>query len=74
MNGKELLDELISRITPLMDTEEEIRAVPVYLETDKYREKLLAFLDMAEKKGDKYSADQLMILVLKLSKEEEADE
>ena len=56
-----------------METEEEIRAVSVYLETDKYREKLLAFLDVAEKKGEKYSTDQLMILVLKLSKEEEAD-
>jgi hypothetical protein len=73
MADQKLLEELMAKISPMFDTEEERMAVPVYLESDKYREKLLAFLEMAERKGDRYSADLLLLLVLVLSKEEEKE-
>lgn len=71
--SEQILEELNKTIKPICRDDEELKAVPRYVTTDKYRLKMIDFLNMAKEKGDTISADQLMLLAIKLSNEEEQD-
>ena len=73
MTSKELLDNLIKTITPLCDTEEDIKAVPIYVKSDKYRQKMIDFVSASKEAGDHLTADNILLLALKMSQEEKAE-
>ncbi len=73
MPSERILKELNKRIIPICRTDEELSAIPLYVETDKYRQKLIDYIDIAKKRGDEVTGDQLMILLITLSNEEEKD-
>ena len=68
-----ILKTLTDKMSELGATDEDVKCITAYVETDKYRRKMLDFLEMAEGKGDIITPDQLNILALRLSHEEEKD-
>lgn len=73
MSNKDIYNKLIEMISPICRDEEELSAIPVYVKTDKYRKKIIDFLSIAKDKGDKIDGDQLMILAIIMSNEEEQE-
>lgn len=68
---KKLEKELIKKIEPYCDIQDEINAVLLYLDTDNYRKKLIDFIDISKERGNTITKDQFMTLVVILSNEEE---
>lgn len=72
-NDRLLYDKMMELVSPICRDEEELSAIPVYIKTNKYRQKLVDFLEIAKEKGDVITGDRLMILTVILSNEEEAE-
>lgn len=53
-SNPDILKELIRRITPICRDDEELSAISIYVKTDKYRQKMIDFLKIAEEKGGCY--------------------
>ena len=70
MHKSDILEKLLNRVKPICDTQEEIDAIPLYVKSDYYRNKIIDFIDIADKRGDVITADQLMTLTIILSNEE----
>ena len=70
--SQKILENLIDKIKPICQTPDELRSIPLYVESDKYREKIIDFISMSEERGDVLTADQLMTFVIIVSNEEEA--
>lgn len=66
-----MLNELLTKIKPICDTEDELKAIPLYLDTDSKRKKIIDFINIADSKGHDITADQLMLLVILVSNESE---
>ena len=66
-----VLEELNKRIAPICRTPDELKGIPIYVKTDKYRQKIIDFIDAAEREGDSLTADQLMLFTIMMSNEEE---
>ena len=73
MMKEELIKLLKEKVKPYCDTHNEMSAVQLYLETDKYRKKLLDFITISEEKKEIITKDQFMILLVELSNEEEKE-
>lgn len=71
MDSKSILKEMMTKAEPYCTSDDERKAIPIYIETDKYRKKMIDFLDIASKKGDVITHDQFFTLVVILSNEEE---
>ena len=71
--SNKILDELKRKIEPICFSDDEFKAVQRYVKSDKYRQKLIDFIDTAKINGDTITSDELILLALKLSGEEKAD-
>ena len=65
--------QLIDTITPLCKTDEEIKGVPVYVRSDKYRKKMIDYIETAKNNKDIITADQLLLLAIKMSNQEKEE-
>lgn len=68
-----ILKELIERITPICRTPDELKAIPLYVSSDKYRQKIIDFIDAAEIYDDVLTADNLMLFTILMSNEEKKE-
>ena len=71
--SEEILKNLIEKIKPICQTPDELRSIPLYVESDKYRQKIIDFISVSEEQGDILTADQLMTFVIIVSNEEESE-
>ena len=68
-----ILDELIKKITSICRTPDELKGIPVYVSTDKYRQKIIDFIDAAELYDEPLTADQLLLFTILMSNEEKEE-
>ena len=68
-----ILDELIKKITSICRTPDELKGIPVYVSTDKYRQKIIDFIDAAELYDEPLTADQLLLFTILISNEEKEE-
>ena len=73
MMSNNILDELRRKIKPICFSDDEFKAIQLYVKSDKYRQKLIDFIDAANTCGDTITSDELILLAIKLSGEEKAD-
>lgn len=66
-------EEFISVIEPYCDEPEDIKGICVFVKTDEYREKMVKFIQFAERVGDKLDADKLVTLSVILNNEYKAE-
>ena len=68
-----ILEELIDKITPICQTPDELKGIPLYVKTNKYRQKVIDFIDMSEQYGEPLTADQLLLFTVLMSNEEKKE-
>ena len=68
-----ILEELIKKITPICQTPDELKGIPIYVSTDKYRKKIIDFIEAAELYDEPLTADQLLLFTILMSNEEKKE-
>ena len=52
MADQVIFNNLIQIIKPICRTDEELTGIPLYVKTDKYRQRIIDFLNIADEKGE----------------------
>lgn len=70
LTSEDIYNELSMKLAPICQSDEDLKGVLSFIKSDKYRLKMIDFLNMANEKGNPITPDQILLLALKMSYQE----